>query len=140
MWLPRVAGRQLSSGLCGLYTLGRLLRFVGNSSPSEQITLLGAEVSTRQIDLAAARKQALESVDRFTAEQSLGELVLIEDGIIETSDACHFRCGSAAFVSCGGIYSALAGNIPVGVARDGKRRPVRRTQNHSMALWLVSAE
>lgn len=72
-----------------------------------------------QIDFAAARTEALGAIERLAAEQSLGELILIEDRIIETADAWYFPYDSAAFVLRGEISSALAGNIPVRVARDG---------------------
>jgi len=72
-----------------------------------------------QLDLAAAQTQALEAIERLASEQNLGELILIEDRIVETPDAWYFPYDSAAFVLRGEISSALAGNIPVRVARDG---------------------
>jgi hypothetical protein len=70
------------------------------------------------MDLASAQIQALAAIARLAEEQGLGELVLVEDCIVETPDAWYFSYDSADFILGGDVSSALAGNIPVRVARD----------------------
>lgn len=71
------------------------------------------------MDLGAARAQAHAAITRLAEEQGLGELIIVDEGTIETPDAWYFPYDSAAFVLRGEMSSALAGNIPVRVARDG---------------------
>jgi hypothetical protein len=71
------------------------------------------------MDLGAARTQALVAIARLAEEQGLGELLIVEDCILETPDAWYFPYDSAGFILGGDVSSALAGNIPVRVARDG---------------------
>ena len=72
-----------------------------------------------QMDIGLARAQALIAIKKLAEEQNLGELIIVDDGIIETPGAWYFPYDSAAFILRGEISSALAGNIPVRVARDG---------------------
>lgn len=72
-----------------------------------------------QMNLESARLHALAAINELAEKGDLGELVIINECIIETPAAWYFPYNSAAFVLHGNVSSALAGNAPVRVARDG---------------------
>jgi hypothetical protein len=76
-------------------------------------------VAMTPMDLGDARAQALAAVRKLAEAKDLGELMIVDVGVIETPEAWYFPYDSTAFVLRGDISSALAGNIPVRVARDG---------------------
>jgi hypothetical protein len=72
-----------------------------------------------EISLDEARKLAKAALERLSKEQGLGDLLIIDDAVIAAPHAWYFPYDSAAFILQGNISSALAGNLPVKVSRDG---------------------
>jgi Immunity protein 35 len=72
-----------------------------------------------KITLSEAQKLAMDALKRLAEEQALGDLMIIEEAIVETDAAWYFPYDATAFVLHGNISSALAGNLPVKVSRDG---------------------
>jgi hypothetical protein len=68
-----------------------------------------------------ARSRAEAALGKMVEEQKLGDVMIIDDAIIETDQAWYFPYDSVAFILRGDISSALAGNLPVCVSRDGER-------------------
>jgi hypothetical protein len=52
-------------------------------------------------------------------EQRLGDVMIVDDAIVETDTAWYFPYDATAFVLQGSVSAALAGNVPVKVPRDG---------------------
>lgn len=74
-----------------------------------------------EITLSEARLLAMAAIAKMAEEQRLGELMIIDDAVVETDRAWYFPYDSTAYALRGEISSALAGNLPVKVARDGGR-------------------
>ena len=73
----------------------------------------------KEIALHEARQLATRVLQKLAAEQNLGDLMIIDDAIVETDTAWYFPYDAAAFLLRGEVSSALAGNLPVKVSRDG---------------------
>ena len=73
----------------------------------------------RDINQHQARTLATNAMNKLANEHSLGDLIIIDAAIIETEDAWFFPYDTTAFVLHGDVSSALAGNLPVTVSRDG---------------------
>ncbi|BBZ79956.1 hypothetical protein MANY_52930 [Mycolicibacterium anyangense] len=71
------------------------------------------------IDFRDAHLKALAAIEEMASEQGLGSLVILDQLVVETPEAWYFPYDSEAFVVRGEISEALAGNLPVRVARDG---------------------
>lgn len=71
------------------------------------------------ITLSEARNLAVNALNRLADEQNLGDLMIIDEAIVETTTAWYFPYDATAFVLRGDVSSALAGNLPVKVSRDG---------------------
>lgn len=67
----------------------------------------------------AARERALEAIAALADRVGLTELVIVDDGVVETEVAWYFPYDSAAYVERGEVSAALAGNLPVMVRKDG---------------------
>jgi hypothetical protein len=72
------------------------------------------EISKKQ-----ARGMAADAISALAQENELGDLVIIDDAVMETESAWYFPYDSAAFVEEGEISAALAGNLPAMVSKDG---------------------
>jgi hypothetical protein len=72
-----------------------------------------------EISIDEARKLAKAALERLSKEQDLGDLLIIDDAVIEAAHAWYFPYDAAAFILQGNVSSALAGNLPVKVSRDG---------------------
>jgi hypothetical protein len=72
-----------------------------------------------EITFSDARSLALAAIRKMAEEQRLGELMIIDDGVVETDRAWYFPYDSTAFALRGEISFALAGNLPVRVDREG---------------------
>jgi hypothetical protein len=71
------------------------------------------------ITISEARKLATNALHKLAEEQGLGELMIVDEAIIETQVAWYFPYDAKAFLLQGDVSSALAGNLPVKVPRDG---------------------
>jgi len=71
------------------------------------------------ITLSEARNLAVNALNRLADEQNLGDLMIIDEAIVETTTARYFPYDATAFVLRGDVSSTLAGNLPVKVSRDG---------------------
>lgn len=72
-----------------------------------------------EISFGEARMRAMDAIRRLAKEQNLGDLMIVDDAIVETKLAWYFPYDAADFIRQGDISAALAGNIPVKVPRDG---------------------
>lgn len=72
-----------------------------------------------EIDFHAAHLKALAALEEMASQQGLGPIVILDQFVVETPEAWYFPYDSEAFVTRGEISAALAGNLPVRVARDG---------------------
>ncbi|MBI3213532.1 MAG: hypothetical protein HYZ38_06925 [Mycobacterium sp.] len=72
------------------------------------------------ITLNEARSRAQAAIEEMAGQERLGKVMIIDDAIIETDRAWYFPYDAVAFVLEGDFSSALAGNLPVRVSRDGE--------------------
>ena len=70
------------------------------------------------ICLSEARALAAEAIERLAQEEHLGDVMIIDDAVVETASAWYFPYDSVAFILHGDIAAALAGNLPARVAKD----------------------
>jgi len=71
------------------------------------------------IDFHDAHFKALAAIEEMASEHGLGRLVILDQFVVETPEAWYFPYDSEAFVVRGEVSAALAGNLPVRVAKDG---------------------
>jgi hypothetical protein len=65
-----------------------------------------------------ARALACDALSTFSSKESLGDVIIVEEEIIETEFAWYFPYDGRTFVLDGDMSSALAGNVPIKVGRD----------------------
>lgn len=66
-----------------------------------------------------ARALAIAALQAMAEESELYELVILDEFTLETPDAWYFPYDSEAYVTDGQLTAALAGNVPIRVAKDG---------------------
>jgi hypothetical protein len=72
-----------------------------------------------ELTFSEARARAWDAIAHMAEEQRLGDLMIVDEAIVETDAAWYFPYDATAFVKDGRISAALAGNLPVKVLRDG---------------------
>jgi hypothetical protein len=70
------------------------------------------------ISFSEARALAVEAIAKLAQEEHLGDLMIVDDAVVETSSAWYFPYDSTAFILHGDVSAALAGNLPARVAKD----------------------
>jgi hypothetical protein len=82
-----------------------------------------------EITFSDARSRAMAAVTRMAEEQRLGDIMILDEYVVETDLAWYFPNDSVASVLRGDISSALAGNLPVRVSRDGTQITYEEPKN-----------
>lgn len=70
------------------------------------------------ISFSEARQVAVKAIEKLAHEEHLGDLMIIDEAVVETDSAWYFPYDSTAFTLHGNISAALAGNLPARVAKD----------------------
>jgi len=71
------------------------------------------------IELKEARARAADAISNLAVKERLGDLMIVDEAIVETHEAWYFPYDSVAYVIHGDLSAALAGNVPARVPRDG---------------------
>lgn len=66
-----------------------------------------------------AYAKAAELLAEMITKDHLGDVIFVESAIRETKTAWYFPYDGRTYITQGDISSALAGNIPIKVPRDG---------------------
>jgi hypothetical protein len=71
------------------------------------------------ISFSEARQLAVKAIETLAQEEHLGDLMILDEAVVETDSAWYFPYDSTAFIVHGNISAALAGNLPARVPKDG---------------------
>jgi hypothetical protein len=72
-----------------------------------------------EITLGQARSLAMDALNKLAERQGVGHITIIDESIVETETAWYFPYDARDFLLHGDVSSALTGNLPVKVSRDG---------------------
>lgn len=72
-----------------------------------------------KISFEEARVRAVDAINHLARREQLGDLTIIDAAIVETESAWYFPYDAVDFIVNGNVSTALAGNVPIKVPKDG---------------------